>query len=73
MELIALVLGERGEQVTLVFAGDVADGPEHLAAFAGEVKGVAAAVVLITASLDEAARIKSVKQGDETAGDHPQH
>lgn len=73
VELAALVLGERSEQVTLVFAGDLADDPKHFAAFAGEVKGVAAAVVLVAASLDKAAGVKGIEEGDETAGDHPQH
>ncbi|HLJ79184.1 MAG TPA: hypothetical protein VKT75_17315 [Acidobacteriaceae bacterium] len=70
VEAAALVLGEGGEQGGLVLAGDLADGGEHPAAVGGEVEGVAAAVILITAALDEAAALKGVEQGDEAAGHH---
>lgn len=72
VELAPLVLGERGEQGTLVLAGDLAEGGEHLAAVGGEVEGVAAAIVLIAAALDEAARVQRVEQSDEAAGNHLQ-
>ena len=72
VERAALVLGERGEQGTLVLPGDLAEGGQHLAAVGGEVEGVAAAVVLIAAALDEAARIQRVEQRNEAAGNHLQ-
>lgn len=72
VEHAALVLGERGEQGSLVFAGDLAEGGEHLPAFGGEVEGVAAAIVLIAAALDETSRIQRVEQRNEAAGNHLQ-
>lgn len=72
LQLSAPVFSERGEQGTLMLAGDLAQAGEHLAPVGGEVEGVAAAVVLIAAALDEAARIQRVEQGNEAAGDHLQ-
>ncbi|HKR27447.1 MAG TPA: hypothetical protein VJS11_08325 [Acidobacteriaceae bacterium] len=70
VELAALGFRERGEQGGLVLAGDQAEGDEHVAAIGGEVEGMAAAVVLIAAALDEAAGVQRVEQGNEAAGNH---
>lgn len=72
VELAALLFGERGEQGTLVLPSDLAKSAEHLAAVGGEVEGVAAAVVLIAAALDQGAGVQRVEQGNEAAGNHLQ-
>ena len=72
-KLIAFLLGQRGQQRSLMLARDFADGREGFAALIGQRKGVAAAIVLISAPLRESESIELVEQGNQPARDHAQH
>ena len=68
----ALVFGEGGEERSLMLAGGLSDGGEHLASLVGEGEGMAAAVVGAAAALGEAEGVELVEQRDEAAGHHPE-
>ncbi|HKO11723.1 MAG TPA: hypothetical protein VJV22_07135 [Acidobacteriaceae bacterium] len=68
MELPPLVVGKGGEQIALVFAGNLPQGTEHFSAVGGQVQGMAATVVLIAAALHKTTAVQRIEQGYEPAG-----
>jgi hypothetical protein len=63
----ALFGRERRADGVVVFSGDLDDGLEDLAAFAGEVERVDAAILGAAAALDQAALFELVDEEDEAA------
>jgi hypothetical protein len=71
-EVLAILVGEGGEQGALMFAGDIADGGEGLLSFFREDELMTATVAGADAALGEAECLELIEQSDEAAGDHAQ-
>jgi hypothetical protein len=71
-ELSLFVVGEGGQQNSLVFARDFANFLQGRAALLGEVQRVTATILRIISPLGELSRFQLVNERDQTTGDHPE-
>jgi hypothetical protein len=67
-----LLVGEAGEQIGVVFPGDLGDGLEGSFALAGEIELVESPVGCGGSSFDPSSLLEVVKYSDEAAGVHMQ-